>query len=113
MIRVKLIFLLFLTILTGNLLAQDCAYPPLVEIPDGATATLDQMVAAQGNIQTFIADMTDYQDCINNELEVAGDDATDEFRAIMIGRFNAAATEIEAVAASFNEQIAAFRAANQ
>ena len=63
-------------------------------------------------IQQFVTDITAYQDCINTYIEVAGADATDEFKAIMIGRFNAAATEIEAVAAAFNEQIAAFRAAN-
>jgi HAMP domain-containing protein len=97
---------------TGSLAAQECVYPALIEIPNGEIASIEDMVSAQGSIQQFVTDMTAYQDCINTSIEVAGADATDEFKAIMIGRFNAAATEIEAVAAAFNEQIAAFRAAN-
>jgi hypothetical protein len=97
---------------TGSLAAQECVYPALVEIPDGATAAIEDMITAQGNIQQFVIDMTAYQDCINVAIEVAGTDATIEFKAIMDGRFNAAATEIEAIAAAFNEQIVAFRAAN-
>jgi hypothetical protein len=96
--------------LSGNIYAQECVYPDLVEIPDGSSASLEDMVAGQGNIRQFVSDMNYYQDCINASLEVEGDDATDEFRAIMIGRFNAVATEIEAVAAAFNEQRLAFLA---
>lgn len=89
-----------------------CDYPALVEVPDGASATIEQMVAAQASVKTYMAEMDTYLNCVNGELEAAGDDAPEEFKTIMIERHNAAVTEMEAVAASFNEEIAAFRAAN-
>lgn len=89
-----------------------CDYPALVQVPDGASATIDQMVAAQESVKTYMADMDAYLTCVNEELAAAGDDAPEEFKSIMVSRHNAAVTEMEAVAASFNEQIAAFREAN-
>lgn len=89
-----------------------CDYPPLVAVPDGAAATIDEMVAAQTNVRNYMDAMDAYLNCVNNELEAAGDDAPDEFKTIMVSRHNSAVAEMESVAASFNAQIAAFREAN-
>jgi len=89
-----------------------CDYPALVAVPDGVKATIDQMVAAQASVKSYMENMDTYLNCVNQELDAAGDDAPDEFKAIMVGRHNAAVAEMEAIAASFNDQIAAFRKAN-
>jgi hypothetical protein len=92
--------------------ALACDYPPLVAVPDGEAATIDEMVAAQQTVRTYMEAMDTYLNCVNGELQAAGDDAPEEFKAIMVSRHNAAVEEMEMVAASFNDQIAAFRAAN-
>jgi len=89
-----------------------CDYPPLVAVPDGASATIDEMVAAQQTVRSYMDAMDTYLNCVNDELQAAGDDAPEEFKAIMVGRHNAAVEEMEMVAASFNDEIAAFRKAN-
>ena len=89
-----------------------CDYPPLVAVPEGATSTIEQMVAAQESVRNYMEGMDTYLMCVNSELDAAGDDAPEEFKAIMVSRHNAAVAEMEAVAASFNDEIAAFRAAN-
>jgi len=89
-----------------------CDYPPLVAVPEGASATIDEMVAAQQSVRTYMDAMDAYLDCVNDELQTAGDDAPEEFKAIMVSRHNAAVEEMEMVATSFNDQIAAFREAN-
>ena len=89
-----------------------CDYPALVAVPDGASSTLEQMVAAQESVKTYMASMDSYLNCVNAELEAAGDDAPEEFKTIMVSRHNAAVTEMEAIAASFNEQLGEFRKAN-
>ena len=94
---------------TGSLA---CDYPALVTVPDGSRSTLEQMVAAQESVKTYMAGMDAYLNCVSAELEAAGNDAPEEFKSIMVSRHNAAVTEMEAVATSFNEQIAAFREAN-
>jgi len=89
-----------------------CDYPALVAVPEGASATMDEMVTAQASVKSYMESMDIYLNCVNQELDAAGDDAPDEFKAIMVSRHNAAVAEMEAIAASFNDQIAAFREAN-
>ena len=50
--------------------------------------------------------------CLDSEADAQGDQAPAEFKSLMVERHNAAVTEMEAVAAAFNEQLRAFRAAN-
>jgi hypothetical protein len=78
--------------------AAACETPAMVAIPaDGKTATEAEMLAAQAQVKAYVAAMNDYVACI---------------KALMITRHNAAVNEIESVAAAFNEQIKAYRAAN-
>jgi len=108
------VFKVCLAVLASGLAsaAFACDYPPLVAVPDGNSATIDEMVAAQASVKAYMDSMDVYLNCVNQELDAAGDDAPDEFKAIMVSRHNAAVTEMEAIAASFNDQIAAYKQAN-
>ena len=90
-----------------------CDYPPLVAIPEADNATMDDMVAAQESVRGYMESMDTYLTCVNEELAAAGDDAPDEFKAIMVSRHNAAVAEMEAVAESWNEERTAFLEENQ
>jgi len=105
----------FLAILAAGFAgaALACDYPPLVTIPQADDATMDAMVAAQESVRTYMASMDAYLTCVNEELAAAGDDAPDEFKAIMLSRHNAAVTEMEAIAETWNEERTAFLEANQ
>ncbi|HEX7081133.1 MAG TPA: hypothetical protein VF329_08980 [Gammaproteobacteria bacterium] len=92
--------------------ALACETPSMVNVPDGTTATMEQMVAAQQEVKDYVAAMEDYLACVNEELEAAGEDAPEEYKALMIERHNSAVGEMEAVAAAFNEQVRAYRAAH-
>jgi hypothetical protein len=89
-----------------------CENPTMVQVPDGATATMDQLLEVQGSVKAYMAAMEEYLACINDEIDAAGDDAPAEFKSLMVTRHNTAVTEMETVAASFNEQVQAYRAAN-
>lgn len=92
--------------------ALACETPTMVEVPDGATATTEQMVAAREQVTEYVAAMEEYLACVNDEIEAAGENAPEEFKALMIQRHNAAVSEMETVAAAFNEELRAFREAN-
>ena len=49
---------------------------------------------------------------VHASLEAQGEQAPDEFKSLMVSRHNAAVSEMEGVAAAFNEQLRAFRTAN-
>lgn len=93
-------------------LAGACEIPPVVAVPDGESASMEQLLEAQDQIKTYLAAMDEYRACINGELEAAGKDATAEFRALMVTRHDSAVTEMESVAAAFNAEVKAFREAN-
>jgi hypothetical protein len=92
--------------------AAACEAPSPVAIPDGATSTREQMLAAQAQVKAYNVSMNEFIACIDSELDAQGEQAPDEFKSLMVSRHNNAVAEMEGVAASFNEQLRAFRAAN-
>lgn len=92
--------------------AMACETPSMVNVPDGSQASMDEMVTAQQQVKDYVAAMEEYLACINEELEAAGEDAPEEYKSLMVTRHNTAVGEMEAVAAAFNEQVQAYKAAN-
>jgi hypothetical protein len=97
-----------------------CIYPREPEnIPDGASATYDQMVAAQQAVKQFDADITAYNACLDMELQaILADPNLDETRKAEFGTMqakknNAAVDHAQAVATRFNEQLHAYKAAQK
>lgn len=89
-----------------------CEQPAAVAVPDGATSTREQMIEGQALVRAYQAAMNDFLACIDGELEAEGEQAPAEFKSLMVSRHNAAVAEMEGVAAAFNEQLRAYRAAN-
>jgi hypothetical protein len=109
----KLMSCLLATMASGyGFAAAACEAPSPVALPDGATATRDQMLAAQQEVRAYQAAMNEFVACIDSELQGEGEQAPEEFKSLMVSRHNAAVTEMEGVAAAFNDQLRAFRAAN-
>jgi hypothetical protein len=84
----------------------------MISIPDGKSANMEQLLAAQAVVKTYMASMNDYLACIDNEAAAKGEDAPEQFKTMMVTRHNTAVTEMESVAAAFNDQVKAFKAAN-
>jgi hypothetical protein len=100
-----------------------CTYPKDPgTMPDGRTATLDQMKEAQGSVKAYNAAMDEYLKCLDAEAPKASDitaDMTDSQKKQLqkeveasVKKHNAAVSDEEAVAARFNEQLKAFKAKN-
>ena len=92
--------------------AAACQNPAMVPIPDGKSSTLEQMVAAQTQVKAYMAAMQEFLSCVDDEASAKGENAPAEYKSLMVTRHNAAVGEMEAVAAAFNEQLKAFKAAN-
>lgn len=92
--------------------AAACENPAAIVIPDGKSSTMEQMLAAQAQVKAYQAAMTEFLACIDSDLEAQGEKAPEEFKSLMVSRHNAAVAEMEGVAAAFNDQIKAYRAAN-
>ena len=97
----------------------DCTYPQAPsQLPDGSTATLAEMLAAQKVVQSYNEEMTAYLSCIKLERDSrvtqAGDKLTkqqkQEMEAIEIQKNNAAVDQLHSVADRFNAQVKIFKA---
>jgi hypothetical protein len=98
-----------------------CPYPKGPDsIPDGNTAKLEDMLAAQKAVKQFDADIGAYQTCLeteHNEALSAAGTLTEEQRKerarVLAQKQNAAADEAQAVADRFNEQVKVYREKNK
>lgn len=97
----------------------DCTYPRApTGLPDGATASQDEMVDGMKTIKEYNNAVTAYLTCLeaemNTRIEAAGPDAppeqVEQIKAIHTKRHNAAVEELESNAARFNEQVKVYKA---
>ena len=98
-----------------------CTYPsPPDSLPDGATATRDQMLAGKKKVVDFDNAIGAYTNCLKLETDAAlikSAELTDEqkkqnadIQKMADQKHNAAVEADEAIAARFNEQLRAYNA---
>jgi len=94
-----------------------CDYPTRISIPNGTTATKEEMLEGQRGVKRFVADMEVYLECIVNEEKLARAtmenlSAEDEQQRedMLNKKYNAAVDEMERIAAQFNVEVQAYRA---
>lgn len=97
----------------------DCAYPKAPDsIPDGKTATEQEMISAMSALKKYNADMNQYLECLDKEAEsrvaAAGPNASKDqiaqIKSIQNQRHDSAVEELQMHAKSFNEQVQVFKA---
>jgi len=94
-----------------------CDYPERPYIPDGATASKEELLAAKDSVQTFLASVDDYLQCVEVEEQASlasMDEPTPEEQAerdkSMNRTFDAANEEKAMVGEQFNVQVRAYNA---
>jgi hypothetical protein len=102
-----------------------CVYPQApTEFPNGATATKEQMLAAQSVVKEYSKGVQEtYLACLEQETRelIAGLDSTDPeyaqkkagIEAMQAKKHNAALDELTAVAGRWSEELKAFNAASK
>jgi uncharacterized protein YlxW (UPF0749 family) len=118
-----LLSVLILAALAGAPAYANCSYPKAPDkIPDGATATLAEMVDAQKAVKAYNDQIKTYTDCLKQEHEqemakATADKATkdqiEELEKVAVQKNNAAVDEAQAITDRFNEQVRIFKTRNQ
>ena len=97
----------------------DCPYPAAPDkLPDGRSATLEDMVAGQKTVKDYDKAINEYVSCIDKELDEAiakGGDTLKpqqktDMQKVEALKHNAAIDQLQNVADRFNEQVKAFKA---
>lgn len=111
--------LLLAGLLSAGFANAECVYPRAPSsMPDGATATEQEMIEGMKAVKDYNSQVTGYLNCLDMEMQArinaAGADAPadqiTQIKAIQTKRHNAAVEELEAHATRFNEQVKAYKA---
>ena len=106
--------LLLLTTTLSSLAEAACEYPAAIQIPDGKSATSEEIAATATTIKKFIADTDAYLACMDaDEAALPIEQQTPEVKSLHAKRHNAAVDAMEATANQFNTQLRAFKAAGK
>lgn len=87
-------------------------------LPDGATATLEQMLSGQQAVKEYDQRVNEYLSCLKGDYETfaslnadkLNEQQKQELEALAIMKNNAAVAAAEDYAAKFNEQLKIFKA---
>jgi len=97
-----------------------CDYPERPGIPDGSTASKDELLAAKNDVGAFLAGVDDYLTCIEaaekEAVAEAESPSTEDLKRrdeMLSSKFDAANEEKELVGEEFNQQVRAYNAARQ
>lgn len=99
-------------------LADDCVIPEMPTVPDGGSASMEQMLEGQKAVKTFQAANLEYMACLEPQLAAAeasikeGDADSLELHQKLQESYNAAVSREEEVAGQFNTEIREYKAAN-
>ena len=87
-----------------------CAFPPVPAVPDGATATEEEMGQAAAAVRAYVNETQAGLTCLGDLEASLGKDITDEQKASIVGSYNAHVDELNATAGKYNEAVRAFKA---
>jgi len=94
--------------------AADCVQPGAVPvIPDGATATVDQMKAAHVAVQSYVNGLQALQDCDEAKIKMAPKGTKAEELQKLRDEGNAAIDQAQALQTTYSAQVKAFKARPQ
>ena len=109
--------ILGITLIFGAQAAFACDYPTRVLVPNGSTATKEEMVEGQRGVKTYVAEMEAYLECIvaeekstRNTMGNLEANQEQEREDMLNKKYNAAVDEMERLAAQFNSEVQAYKA---
>ena len=109
---------LALALSSASSFAADCEQPAMPELPDGASASMEQMLEGQKAVKAFQSANVEYMQCLEPTMTAAqaaakeGDDSSADLYKEIEATYNAAVSAEEEVAGQFNTQIREYKAAN-
>ncbi len=90
----------------------ECTQPKAASIPNGETATSEEMVEAQTYVKQYMAEMDLFLACLDQEESALTEPLTAEQSQQHTQLHNSAVDTMEDVATKFNEQVRVFKKSN-
>ena len=79
----------------------DCSLPSAPAVPNGASASMDEMKSAQDAVKKYMVDTDDFLKCLDFSHSASAD-----------SKHNEAVSQMQKLAAAFNDQLKAYKSAH-
>lgn len=103
--------------LLSSSIAFACDYPERPAIPDGSTASKDELIAAKNSVQEYMAEVDEYLNCIEGaekaaveEMDSPSEEVLQRRDEMLNKKFDAANEEKALLGEQFNQEIRAYNA---
>ena len=89
-----------------------CESPAVPALPDGSSATQEQMIAGQQAVKQFMSLNEAYLECLTQAAQKAVDTDSKEKKQARLDQYNLSVETMQTVASDFNLAIKAWKKAN-
>ncbi|HET6629463.1 MAG TPA: hypothetical protein VFG91_06790 [Woeseiaceae bacterium] len=101
--------------------ALACEYPDSPAVPNGSSASKEEMIAGQKEVNAYIKELETYQQCLVDEEEDARAELGEEIEPdvlkqreeVLTKKYNAAHDEMLKAAAAFNAELKEFNSRDE
>lgn len=94
----------------GTVDLSECAFPDAPVVPDGTTASKEQMLDGVSAMRTYVADTETALACLSGVEESLGEEITPEQKTELVETYNTRFESMNQIAEQVNEQIRAYNA---
>jgi hypothetical protein len=110
--RTAAILVAFGLLAGGQALACDYPTERVDRLPNGTTATMDEMLEAQVAIRDYVAAIEAYIECMDEDIDANRTTYDEERLRVMLQRRDAAVEDVREIAEKFNTQVRLYNEAN-
>jgi len=89
---------------------SECTMPAAPSVPDGGTASNEQMLSAQSAVQGYVNAGYETLDCLKGLEASLGEEITPEQQKVLLDTHNGTVADMEAVAARYKDAVDAYKA---
>lgn len=86
-----------------------CVMPDMPTVPDGNTATEEELIAAVNEVKNFQELNASFRECLDNQERAFGEEIPENALRRILGQYNESVENEENLGAQVNDAIRAFR----
>ncbi len=93
----------------GMGMLDECVMPDMPTVPDGNTATEEELIAAVNEVKNFQELNAAFRECLDNQERAFGEEIPENALRRILGLYNTSVENEESLGAQVNDAIRAFR----
>jgi hypothetical protein len=90
-----------------------CAFPDAPDLPDGSSASMEEISTSGGAVRAYVTAMEGQLACLDTKRDGLGEEITSDQLTMINSAYNSGVDSLNAVAGAYNEAVRAYKARTQ